>query len=374
MNYLKYNLKIKFRFNIKDNNKGYDFKKLFDDLKSFLIHQKMSLDLIFDGSPEFLKISKVYFETKNLVPQGAKPAFFERMFNEIIKLNNKQIKQLSNDNNNDISGIYQMGNLGTIKEENSVVEIYSKSNMINNINNHQSISVNYQKELNKIQLLSHLNKNMKKSNSITFNDIPQDIIIKHMLFFLDINSLPKFSMATKKTNECVKSHIFIRLYFLNKEKKLIEQENSQIINSVEEKRKQFYEEYEIEAPSKDHACQLMNSITSDDIIELKQCFKKYNKNYENIIAPLVLLLGGKAQSSINPDGTKTTSYFYPAQKMLNNKDFVRKLRELELETISHSRFKSVEKIIESPNFNIDKIKLLSPCLHHLLSWVMGKYS
>ena len=81
--------------------------------------------------------------------------------------------------------------------------------------------------------------------------------------------------------------------FLNKEKKLIEQENIGIINNVEEKRKQFYEEYEIESPTKEHACQLMNLISNNDIMELKQVFKKYNKNYENIISPLVLLLGGK---------------------------------------------------------------------------------
>ena len=141
--------------------------------------------------------------------------------------------------------------------------------------------------------MSHLNKSTKKKLAVSFNDIPQDLIVKHMLFFLDINSLPKFSMATKKTNECVKTHIFIRLYFLNKEKKLIEQENANVIYSVESKRAEFFEEYEIEAPNKEHACQLMNIITSDDIIELKQCFKKFNKNYDNIISPLVLILGGK---------------------------------------------------------------------------------
>jgi hypothetical protein len=140
-----------------------------------------------------------------------------------------------------------------------------------------------------------LNRNTKKKGVVTFNDIPGELIIKHMLFFLDINSLPKFSMTNKKSNECVKTHIFIRLYFLNKEKKLIEQENIGIINNVEEKRKQFYDEYEIESPTKEHACQLMNLISNNDIVELKQVFKKYNKNYENIISPLVLLLGGKVK-------------------------------------------------------------------------------
>lgn len=74
---------------------------------------------------------------------------------------------------------------------------------------------------------------------------------------------------------------------------------------------------------------------------------------------------------INPDGSRTSSFFYPAQKILSRKDFITRMNELELETIPYNRFKAVEKIIEGPNFNIDKVKQLSPCLHHLLSWVIG---
>lgn len=59
---------------------------------------------------------------------------------------------------------------------------------------------------------------------------------------------------------------------------------------------------------------------------------------------------------------------------MNNKDFAKKLRDYELETISQERFKSVEKLIEGPSFDINKIKMLSPCLHHLLSWVSGNYN
>jgi hypothetical protein len=76
---------------------------------------------------------------------------------------------------------------------------------------------------------------------------------------------------------------------------------------------------------------------------------------------------------VKPDGTKQVSYFTPAQKILNSKDFIPKLRELELETIPHSRFKQVEKLIESKTFDIEKVKQLSPCLSHLLSWVLGKH-
>ena len=150
----------------------------------------------------------------------------------------------------------------------------------------------YQKEVNKYQLLNQINKG-NRNKPFSLNDIPMEILIKHVLFFLDINSLPKFSMANKKCTESVKTHIFIRLFFLNKEKKLIENENSEIIKSIENKRNEFFEDYEIDSPNKDHACKLMNSLTYDDVIELKQCFKKSNKNYENFIAPLVILMGQK---------------------------------------------------------------------------------
>jgi hypothetical protein len=215
-----------------------------------------------------------------MIPVGAKPAFFERMFHEILKLT---IKNNKNPESADVSQIYSglpPGQLGTIKEENSLYDKQSPEKM------------NFHKEANKMQLLTNITK-PKKNVLVNFNDLPQDLIVKNMLFFLDINSLPKFSMVNKKSNEAVKTHIFIRLYFLNKDKKLIEQENSDVITSIESKRNEFFNEYEIDPPNKDHACQLMNTITSEDIYELKQLFKKYNKNMDNVIAPLVLVMGGK---------------------------------------------------------------------------------
>jgi hypothetical protein len=216
-----------------------------------------------------------------MIPLGAKPAFYERIFNEILKITIKNNK--TNESVMDVSGLYSglpAGQLGTIKEENSMYDRQSPEKQ------------NFQKEANKMQLLTNITR-PKKQTVVSFNDLPQDFIIKNMLFFLDINSLPKFSMVNRKANEAVKTHIFIRLHFLNKEKKLIEQENEDIITSIEEKRAEFFNEYEIDPPNKDHACQLMNTITSEDIYELKQLFKKFNKNMDNVIAPLVLLMGQK---------------------------------------------------------------------------------
>lgn len=142
--------------------------------------------------------------------------------------------------------------LGTIREENSINQKIMEGD-------YGSKAPKNAKDLNKLQIYSNLTRGKKRA-AISFNDIPQDIIIKHMLFFLDINSLPKFALASKKTNESVKTHIFIRLHFLNKEKKIIEQENSHILKSMEDKRAKFFEEYEIDPPTKEHAIQLMQTI------------------------------------------------------------------------------------------------------------------
>lgn len=62
MNYLKYNLHIKFKF-----CKGFEFRKLFDNLKYQLVQQNVNVDTIFENSPEYSKINNVYFENKDVI-------------------------------------------------------------------------------------------------------------------------------------------------------------------------------------------------------------------------------------------------------------------------------------------------------------------
>ena len=118
-------------------------------------------------------------------------------------------------------------------------------------------------------VLNHFNsKSSTNKKAVSYNDIPNEIIIKHFLFFLDITSLPRFSTSNRKSNECVKTHIFIRLHFLNKEKKIIEHENQNLIQQIDEKRKEFFEEYEIQHPKYEHATQLMQRISNNVYLNL----------------------------------------------------------------------------------------------------------
>ena len=53
----------------------------------------------------------------------------------------------------------------------------------------------------------------------------------------------------------------IKSFFLEKEKKMIEKQNEKIINEIEAKRKEFYEEYEITPPSKEAALEKIKGLT-----------------------------------------------------------------------------------------------------------------
>jgi hypothetical protein len=60
MNYLKHNLKIKFKF-----NKSFQFENLYGDLRNILIAEKTTFELI-DGSDDHTRVARVYFETKEV--------------------------------------------------------------------------------------------------------------------------------------------------------------------------------------------------------------------------------------------------------------------------------------------------------------------
>jgi hypothetical protein len=60
MNYLKHNLKIRFKF-----NKSFNFENLFDDLRNTLLAEKCNFELV-DASEEHTRIARIYFETKEV--------------------------------------------------------------------------------------------------------------------------------------------------------------------------------------------------------------------------------------------------------------------------------------------------------------------
>ena len=95
--------------------------------------------------------------------------------------------------------------------------------------------------------------------------VPEDILVKNILFYLDINSLPIFSRLNKSCNRSVKIHMFIRLYFLNKEKTMIVQDNRKIIDDIVKKRNGFLVNLSMPLPSLSKAQALINRLSKNDL-------------------------------------------------------------------------------------------------------------
>ena len=352
MDYLKYNLKIKYFFsnsyltNNENNNKispNFSFMKYIETLINYLEEQNMTFNseyILKSSNNDWEQIGDSYFESKDIIPFNSKAILYEKVMLKIIssesdELNNSSIISLNNNN----------------------IQIENTSNILSN-------NLPYgAKPMTKIS--------KEKNIGIVFNEFPNDIIIKNILFYLDINSLPKFSLINKKCLYCIKVHIFIRVYFLNKEKLYIEEQHKSQFDLINQKRLQFLSEFEMSPPSKDHAFSLMNLITTDDILELKQCFRKYNKMYEKVIIPFLILLNEGPVEYIKPDGTKKISYYEAAKNLLFKPDFIKRIRDLELETIPYNIFTSVEKKLKEETFMPKNIKNLSPCFSKLILWVSG---
>ena len=363
MDYLKYNLKIRYHFSTSLNgyeninnsriSPNFGFMKLIENLINYLEEQNMTLNSEFilrSSNNEWEQIGDSYFESKDIIPFNSKPILYEKILLKIIS-----------------SETEEMLNSSFISTKN---EMDISRNGLNNNNYNYSNNINLNSPYGEKPMFNNT-KIQSQNNSISFNDIPNDIIIKTILFYLDINNLPVFSLINKKCNSCIKIHIFIRIFFLNKEKQFIEEQHKEQFDLINLKRNQFFEEYEMTPPSKEHAFSLMNLITTDDVLELKQCFRKYNKMYEKVIVPFLILLGEGPVTFVGADGIKKTSYYQAAKNVLFKPDFIKRLRHLELETIPYKVFTVVEQKLKEDTFVPKNIQNLSPCFSKLILWVSG---
>ena len=382
LNYFKYNLKIKYKYsNLLTPSFG--FQESIDLLKQELSERGIYNENLFSSiNLNYEKISHIYFESKDLIQLNSKPFLYERIIIEIISVNcssnseeinkleeriNNQIELDMNNNNN----FNNDSKLGIIQEE-KMTDKFPNKQMFKSIplnNNKKLFENNNNKYLKKIP--SKYKNYDYNQNYINFNSIPNEIIIISVLFYLDIGSLPIFSLINKKCNICLKTHMFIRLYFLGKEKKLIQEQNQNLIQSIETKKYNFCKEFDIIPPNIKNANLLVNKLTKNDLNKIKIFYKKYNKNYETIIKPFVYLMGKKEKIIYKADGLKYISFFEPAKEIIFDKYFTKKISEFELETIVPEIYLKVNRIINLPEYREENMKKYSIQLQNLIYWIKG---
>lgn len=93
---------------------------------------------------------------------------------------------------------------------------------------------------------------MQQSKNIGL--IPPNILAEYLFFFLDTNDLCLNLFHVNKTwNKAYKWHLNVWIYILSDETKAFEVINGDIVDQIREKRLKFYEDYELEPPSKELA-------------------------------------------------------------------------------------------------------------------------
>ena len=182
MDYMKYNLKIRYHFstslNESSNNSkispNFGFMKLIENLINYLEEQNMTLNSEFilrSSNNEWEQIGDSYFESKDIIPFNSKPILYEKVLLKIIS-----------------SETEEMVNSSFVSTKNDMD--ISRNGLNNNYNYSNNINLN--SLYGEKPMFNNSNTNLQSQNNyIYFNNIPNNIIIKIILFYLDINDLLK---------------------------------------------------------------------------------------------------------------------------------------------------------------------------------------
>ena len=286
--------------------------------------------------------------------------FLSSINNNKLKLKNNNIKNNEEKQNNYI-------NIFTSKSKKVLDEnyiIYDK-NEFNNYNNYYRINKSDEEPFNFI----FKNKN---NRNVFFYDIPEEIIITKILFYLSIYDFPNLSLVNKFFYSIIKTHIYIRLFFLEKKKNNIEVKYNDIILRIRNKRNQFFKDNNVSPPNLKHACILFSHFNNNDIYELKKIFRFYKQEYEIIISVLCFFLDIKPNVYIDNEGNKIIDFFSVGKNLIYRNDFIKIIQNMDLDSLNYNTFQYVEKIMQNEAFSLEKInKYYSPSLVNLINLEMG---
>ena len=419
---LKNVLKIKYHFknlyfgNNNCNNLTYIIKEVIQKMKGIQINNENIKYIIENYNKKQSNISKAYFHCKKILSNKYKNIsyLYQKIMEELILINMEKnnYKKREGNSNNSIKNENYYINLflsrNFLKYNNYFLKIdynsalkSSKRNTIfysnnkkdynkYNLNgyyyrNHLNFNLNSPKEkhslshdnlseklIEKISLLSSNKSNFSYNvNSVTINNIQDEIIITKILFYLKISEFSKFSLINKRFYKIMKIHIYLRLFFLEKKKNQIEKKHSKMIYLIEEKRKNFYALNNLQFPNLNHSCLLLSSLYNKDISELRNLFKKYKFQYEIIISILCIFLNIRPNIYFDEKGEKIIDYFSPGKKLLFNKNVIDIIKRIELDNIKNDIIVQVDKILQSDIFLFIKENTDSPCLINLIKFEFG---
>ena len=339
----------------------------------------------------FLEINQFNYNNKS----ENKFKFKENYSSKYFSPNNNKLRNKKNNMNN-INNINNINNLKksnydispenfTFKNSyypknaknghNNIINLYTPQNKVilsEKYFPNENIEINNLYNTNKSYTIKkNRNFNLENHSNNIIYYIPEELIITKILFYLSIEDFPELSLVNKYFYEAIKTHIYIRLFFLEKKKNNIENKYNEIITRITNKRNEFFKENNVSPPNLQHACFLLSHFNKNDIYELKSLFRNYKKEYEIIISVLCIFLNIRPRVYIDNFGQKIIDFFSKGKNLIFNKDFIKIIQNMDLDSLNYDTFTKIEKIMQNEVFSLDKISYYSPSLIHLINLEMG---
>lgn len=176
----------------------------------------------------------------------------------------------------------------------------------------------------------------------------------------------------KHWHKGLKMHMILRAINIIESTKDFQEKNREIAEKINNKRKQYYEDYEVSPPSKETALSKMSLLEAKDLSNLR-AVKKPNKGYEFFVAPFVILMGKQPEIKRYANNTKEISYWQTARKIWLELNLYQKLKEFPMELISVTTFRKMQEYIGNPQYNLEEANKLNPSLGNFVSWILGVY-
>lgn len=88
------------------------------------------------------------------------------------------------------------------------------------------------------------------------------LVTKEILDYLPLEDVDTFARINRDCNQIYKTYIILRIPVETERIKQLEQENCEVIETIQAKREEFYYNYEIPLPEKERAISLLTDISS----------------------------------------------------------------------------------------------------------------
>jgi len=196
------------------------------------------------------------------------------------------------------------------------------------------------------------------------------LIIKHILDYLPLEDIDAFSKLNRDCNQIYKIYIILRIPDETNRIKLLEQENNELIQVIQQKREDFYNNYEIPLPDKERAISLLTDISSKHVTELKS-LKNRSELLDTCAIPFIILLEEQLLAKkVDVKSSKISSWtkFF---KLLITGDFFKTISEFQVEILPYKKMRGLEKFFEDKIVDLNDVYKYSVPLSKLMNWLQG---